>query len=133
MAGNTNDYPYIRAWGKLMGSYRYFIEDEIDRARSEGAPLNATSRGHDGTWSTTDDIVSDDTRKQMGLEPLPNSALPPKYQIVIDVDWSEERGAVLTLSRAGRQIYRDKFDDVRTASDRALLEIMTDQRGPKTD
>lgn len=35
------DYPYIRRWGELMGSNSYYIEEEIKRARADGAPQTA--------------------------------------------------------------------------------------------
>ncbi|EWM19623.1 hypothetical protein [Kutzneria sp. 744] len=71
MPPQNNDYPYVRAWGDLMGSYSYFINDQVMRARADGAPANATHRRHDGTWATTDDILRSDTRRQLGLDPLP--------------------------------------------------------------
>ncbi len=35
------DYPYIRAWGWMMGSDRYYIEQEIETARADKAPEDA--------------------------------------------------------------------------------------------
>lgn len=32
------DYPYIRAWGHLMGSGTHYIEDEVRRAKLDQAP-----------------------------------------------------------------------------------------------
>jgi hypothetical protein len=65
------DYPYIRRWGQLMGSYRYYIDGQVGQARADNAPTNATHRRQDGTWATTDDITRAQTRRELGLEPLP--------------------------------------------------------------
>jgi hypothetical protein len=124
----ANDYPYIRSWGRIMGSFRYFVEDEIDRARVDGAPQNAIHRKDDGTWATTDDVRSDETRRRLGLDPVPTSVLPPHFVIAIEMDWSDTSGATLTVRKSGRQIYRDLFASVQEAADRAVLEIRVDQQ-----
>lgn len=67
---NNNDYPYIRAWCKMMGSFDYWLQDQLEQARADNAPQNATYRRDDGTWSTTDNITNPDTRTQLGLPPL---------------------------------------------------------------
>lgn len=124
-----NDYPFIRLWGREMGSYAYYINDQVDLARKENAPENVISRDHDGTWKTTDDILSDNTRKRLGLDPLPNSALPAKYTVTLELDLTERgTGVVATVNRAGiRNIYTDKFDTYDDAAARALFEIKADQ------
>lgn len=60
-------YPWIVKWGTLLGSNFSFIEGEIQQAIADGAPLTATYRKHDGTWSTIDDISNPRTREQLGL------------------------------------------------------------------
>jgi hypothetical protein len=62
----TDDYPWIWRWGRLLGSFSYYIENEVKRAREDGAPQNAIYRRNDGTWATTDDVTSEDTRRQLG-------------------------------------------------------------------
>lgn len=74
-------FPWIRAWGWMMGSFKYYIDQEIERARTSGAPANATFRRYpqgggewDGkTWATTDDIENANTRYVLENEfgPLP--------------------------------------------------------------
>jgi hypothetical protein len=44
----SNDYPYIRAWGKEFGSYPYYINRAIERARAVNAP-------HDTVYLTLKD------------------------------------------------------------------------------
>lgn len=52
-------YPCIWAWGKMMGSSSGYISDQIERARREKAPKNATFRqASDGAWATYDETVS---------------------------------------------------------------------------
>lgn len=36
-----DDYLYIRAWGYILGSDRYYIDDEIKKAREDNAPQDA--------------------------------------------------------------------------------------------
>lgn len=55
-------YPYISAWGNCIGSYPYYIEDQIQKAKSEKAPITAYTRKHGAEdddhprWSTIDEI-----------------------------------------------------------------------------
>lgn len=54
MAGKEH-YWYIRAWGKLLGSYIGYIVDQVDLARRENAPPTAIYR-KDGVWVTFEEI-----------------------------------------------------------------------------
>jgi hypothetical protein len=66
---STKSYPWIVKWGRLMGSYQYYIDGQIEAARQSDAPDNAIY--HDGErWQTTDDVTSPATRQRLGLEPL---------------------------------------------------------------
>lgn len=38
---SQNDYPYVRMWHKLSGSYQYYITAQIELARKDGAPQTA--------------------------------------------------------------------------------------------
>lgn len=59
-------YPYIWAWGMIMGSFPYFMEGESDKAEAEKAPRTSIYRrtGFDpktggelkGVWVTKDEI-----------------------------------------------------------------------------
>lgn len=72
----NDDYPWVRAYGRAMGSYPYYVNDQVAQARADNAPQNATRRNDDGTWSTTDDIINPTMRKDMGLPPLPEVPEP---------------------------------------------------------
>jgi hypothetical protein len=37
----TSDYACIRAWDRMMGSYGYYTERQIERAREDKAPADA--------------------------------------------------------------------------------------------
>lgn len=56
------DYAYIRAWGELLGSFPYYIEGEIEKARRDRAPQTAIYRRQDGSWATFEEIRSEGTR-----------------------------------------------------------------------
>ncbi len=58
------NYPYITKWGRMMGSFDYFIENEIRVATKDGAPQNATYKCGD-VWRTTDDITNLTTRREI--------------------------------------------------------------------
>lgn len=61
----TIEYPYIRAWGARLGSYAYFIDEQVEKARTLGAPANAIYQRSDGTWRTADDITDPGTREEL--------------------------------------------------------------------
>lgn len=43
-------YPYIVAWGQLLGSYGYYIEKQCRTAEKDNAPSDSIFRNDDGTW-----------------------------------------------------------------------------------
>jgi hypothetical protein len=102
---SANDYPFIRAWGRLMGSYNYYIRDQVQQARDDHAPANAVYRREDGTWATTDDITPATTRIQLGLDPFPPVA--PDQEVVltgiahaiVTTDWLRERFGLLVVDQ----------------------------------
>lgn len=65
-----NEYPWIVAWGRMLGSYPYYIDQQVAQARHDGAPNTAIYKDSTGTWQTTDDITSELTRHRLGLPPL---------------------------------------------------------------
>jgi len=75
--------------GPTAWFYEVYIREQVERARQGGAPANAVHRNEDGTWMTTDNITSSNTRRQMGLDPLPPG--PPELAIIAE----ELQGAVL--------------------------------------
>ena len=59
------DYPYIRAYGLLLGSFPSYIDSEVEKARRTNAPQTAVSQYQDGSWATFEDITFSDTRKRI--------------------------------------------------------------------
>jgi hypothetical protein len=55
-------YPYIRAWGRMMSSFPYYIEDQVREATRDKAPQDAIYKGQDGKWETYRDVTREDTR-----------------------------------------------------------------------
>ena len=49
------NYPYIRAWARLMGSHAFYVSAQVERANREGAPADAIYRATDG-WRTIRDV-----------------------------------------------------------------------------
>jgi len=49
------DYPYITAWGKMLGSFDYYIKNVIEQAQKENAPKRSVYKRAVGTWCTLDD------------------------------------------------------------------------------
>ena len=47
------DYPYIRAWGNLLGKMPRDTIAVVNTARADGAPENATWKTDNGEWKTT--------------------------------------------------------------------------------
>jgi len=58
------DYLYIRAWGKLLGSFDYYIENEVCKARKDNAPQTAIYRNDDKTWQTVENVC-EETKRQV--------------------------------------------------------------------
>lgn len=59
------DYPYIRAYGLLLGSFQSYIDSEVEKARQTNAPQTAVSQYQDGNWATFEDITFSDTRERI--------------------------------------------------------------------
>ena len=54
-----DDYKYVWAWGKLLGSMDYYIDRQIKKAREENAPLDAVYYDNkENKWHTVGDVVS---------------------------------------------------------------------------
>lgn len=64
MSGNM-DYPYIRAWCKLMNVTPDVTEKEVEAARKEKAPQTAVYKSKDGTWEIFEGIVRGETKQQL--------------------------------------------------------------------
>lgn len=56
------EYPYIRAWGKMLGSFQSYIDDQVTRAKRVNAPQNAVYIRMNNTWATIDDVAAGDTK-----------------------------------------------------------------------
>lgn len=54
-----SEYKHIRAWGKLLRSYDYYIELEQHRASENNAPINAVYDKGDNDWVTADTCQPD--------------------------------------------------------------------------
>lgn len=61
--GDVQEYPYIVAWGRMMGSFDYYIKMQIDRARDDKAPRTAIYKDRDtADWHTFENIKNNTTR-----------------------------------------------------------------------
>jgi hypothetical protein len=102
------DFPYIRAWGRMMGSFGSYIELEVDHARQTNAPYDAIyERG--GKWQTYNDITSYETRrtiwhfvKDLGIE-LKEPVLED-FAKTYDVVITRRQGGVVT------ELYQSEID-----------------------
>lgn len=59
------DYKYIRAWGRMLGSFQTFIEGEVEQARQDNAPQTAVYRDADGVWQTFESVKREDTKAKV--------------------------------------------------------------------
>jgi hypothetical protein len=46
----------------MMGSYPYYIQDQITEARKDSAPHDAIYKNDDGSWATFNEIKRADTK-----------------------------------------------------------------------
>ena len=67
----TQDYPFIRAWGKMMGSFDYYIQEQVGMARHDRAPETAIFKREDG-WATIDSVTDPHTRHYFMVRGLMN-------------------------------------------------------------
>ena len=77
------DYPYIRAYGLLLGSFQSYIDSEVEKARRTNAPQTAICQLPDGRWSTFEDIRFNDTKERIAalvanMQEEPISEMPPQ-------------------------------------------------------
>lgn len=59
------NYPYIRAWGMMLGSIQSFIEYEVGKAERTNAPQTAIYQNQNGDWVTFEEIQFADTRERI--------------------------------------------------------------------
>lgn len=58
-----NDYPCIRAWDRMMGSYAYYTDNQIAQARADKAPQDATFYNSEKKrWSTLKEVQNVQTQ-----------------------------------------------------------------------
>ena len=55
-------YKSIWAWGRMMGSFPYYMRDQVEIAKRDNAPAGAIYKDQDGTWHTLADVTSVSTR-----------------------------------------------------------------------
>lgn len=55
------DYKYIRAWGAYMGSFDYYVNDQVAQARKDNAPEDAIYC-RDGKWATFSGVKNEDLK-----------------------------------------------------------------------
>lgn len=58
------NYPFIRAWGKIMGSFDYYIDDQIEEAVEDKCPQNVVYKDGD-IWKTIDDISNQKIKMEL--------------------------------------------------------------------
>ena len=61
------DYLYIRAWGKMLGSFPSYIEREVEKARKTNAPQTAIYQRQNGSWATFGSVNSGATRDAVAM------------------------------------------------------------------
>lgn len=61
---NSKPYDHLRAWCAMMGSYPYYVRDQIELARREDAPDDAIYRDSStGRWVTFSEVTNPSTIK----------------------------------------------------------------------
>ena len=59
-------YPYIVAWGWMLGSKSYFVDDECWRAEQDGAPTDAVYKSHStGEWVRVGELQNAEARVRL--------------------------------------------------------------------
>lgn len=55
------NYPYIRAWGQIMHSRGWYVDEQVKLAQRDRAPHDAIYK-RDEKWVTASQITSGNTR-----------------------------------------------------------------------
>lgn len=68
MTKQPRQFRHLRAWCVMMGSYPYYVADQIKRARESGAPEDAIyerydAKGATGVWVTFAEVTNENTRQ----------------------------------------------------------------------
>lgn len=62
-------YPYVRAWGGVLGSPAAYVEEQVTRAAAAQAPPAATHEiieaGPTGQWALAGEVPDDAFRRQL--------------------------------------------------------------------
>lgn len=58
MVNKPSDYVDIACWGRFLGSFRHYIENQQELAAGENAPLDAIFRGLEphGKWHRASEL-----------------------------------------------------------------------------
>jgi len=60
------DFLYVRAWGRLMGSDQYYIRGQVQKAREDNAPEDATWWDDNiGRWHRWSELPDTNTNKSL--------------------------------------------------------------------
>lgn len=59
-----NEYKHIRAWGRMMHSYDYYIRNQQILASEENAPIDAIYRKPDG-WHCFSDVTNTPVKNEI--------------------------------------------------------------------
>jgi hypothetical protein len=66
MKAQPKDYKHIDAWGRMLGSYSYYIVGEQTKAAEDNAPLDAIFYDdREKRWHTYEEINSPSTKEDM--------------------------------------------------------------------
>jgi hypothetical protein len=122
-------YPYIRAWGAMMGSFPHYIDSQIERATRNNAPWNATfvqgPSWAEQTWSTIVECENYDTRKfceTYVARNYPDVIESPEYQAYVEEAAKGELGKLIDFP-SKRQPAEPVFTDKTKV---AIIQVASD-------
>ena len=58
-------YKMVMFWGHSLGSYQYYIRQEMERACQENAPLDAIYRRENGEWARWCEIKNTELKNRL--------------------------------------------------------------------
>jgi hypothetical protein len=59
---NSTDYKCIAIWGRITGSYGYYIKEQQALAAKDNAPLTAIYKRENGEWATAEQVKNEQSR-----------------------------------------------------------------------
>lgn len=117
----NNSYDSIRAWGRIMGSNRSYVEAQILKAQRTNAPADAIYE-RDGVWSTVREVTGLPALRELESLGIDVSAA---RQAMAEAAIAPHRECVYRALAAMATNYADTIREIRLGQTDVTIDQMT--------